>query len=379
MRYKLAALTTHPIQYQAPLFRRLAVCPDIDLMVYFCNNFGIAEKFDPGFSLSFKWDIPLLEGYNYKFLSLSPVIIKEFLRHRYDAVWIHGYIPLANWFAFLGAKVLNIPVLLRGESHLLEKRLLPKRILKRMLLGAFFKRISGFLAIGRLNKEYYLDYDVPANKIFSVPYAVDNDFFSKRSLELQSRRTQLKEQLGISLDLPVILYASKMIPRKRPMDLLEAYKKIQEKISAALVFVGDGRQRSTLEAYVKANNLKNVYFTGFRNQSELPDYFVIADVFVLPSTNEPWGLVINEAMNFNLPIITTDKVGAGFDLVRHQDNGFIYPAGDIDKLAECILRILEDPHLKQGMGKRSGEIISHWGAEEDIRGILSALEYVCNR
>ena len=145
----------------------------------------------------------------------------------------------------------------------------------------------------------------------------------------------------MAVDLPVILFASKMIPRKRPMDLLRAYVKIQERINAALIFVGDGIERSLLEAYTKDNNLKNVYFTGFKNQTELPYYFAIADVFVLPSDDEPWGLIINEAMNFGLPIVTTEVVGSAPDLVKDGINGFIYPAGDIEKLVNCLSKVLE--------------------------------------
>ena len=132
-----------------------------------------------------------------------------------------------------------------------------------------------------------------------------------------------------------------MIPRKRPFDLLRAYEKIQERMNAALVFVGDGIERSFLESYTKNNNLKNVYFTGFKNQTELPYYFAIADVFVLPSGDEPWGLIINEAMNSGLPIITTEAVGAVPDLVKDGINGFIYPVGDIEKLVNCLSGVME--------------------------------------
>lgn len=390
MKYKLAVLTSHPIQYQAPLFRKLATHPDIELTVYFCWDFGVGnEQLDPGFGVKLKWDIPLLEGYKYKFLpnlspkpssrffgQINPSIIKELRKKHYDAIWVHGYASITNWLAFWGARVSKTPIILRGESHLLNYRLLWKRAIKRVGLTLLFKGISAFLPIGSLNKAYYKHYGVSDTKMFITPYAVDNDFFLQKYHVLYQKRGRLKENLGVGRKLPVILYASKMMPRKRAMDLLKAYKKIQERIDGALVFVGDGMERQMLENYTKDHNLKNIHFVGFKNQTELPNYFMIADIFVLPSTDEPWGLIINEAMNFGLPIITTDKVGAAPDLLKHGESGFIYPVRDIEKLASYLLKLLHEPELRKKMGECSLEIIARWSYKEDVEGILSALEYV---
>ncbi len=389
-KYRLAILTSHPIQYQAPLFCKLAAHPNFDLMVYLYSNYGVTEKIDPGFGVAYKWDTPLSDGYNYKFLQnyfprifangswllFNPGIIMEIFKERYDAVLIHGYVSPTNWLAFLSARLKGIPIIFRGESHLLNHRAWWKRIFKQIFLSQLFKRISSFLPIGSLNKAYYQYHGVPNEKMFLTPYAVDNEFFSNRFKTLNGKREQLKTEMGVAVDLPVILFASKMIPRKRAMDLLKAYEKIQERIDAALVLVGDGIERTVLEGYAEVHNLKNVHFTGFKNQTELPYYFAIADMFVLPSIDEPWGLIINEAMNFGLPIVTTEVVGAAPDLVKNGRNGFVYPVGDIEKLANCLLKLLQSPELMEKMGKCSSEIISKWGYKEDVEGILSALEYV---
>lgn len=391
-KYRLAILTSHPIQYQVPLFRKLAAHTDIDLTVYFCWNFGVEnEQYDPGFGEKIKWDIPLFEGYKYKFMPnlsprpsssffglINPSIIKELCKNRYDGIWVHGYVSMSNWFAFLGAWLSKTPILFRGESHLLNHRTGWKRAIKRIVLPQLFKRISSFLPIGTLNGEYYKHYGIPDKELFLTPYAVDNDFFLKRYQELYDRRDHLKKELGIAPELPVILYASKMMQRKRAMDLLKAYGKIQKRVDVSLVFVGNGVERPALEAYSKDHDIHNVHFVGFKNQTELPDYFVIADVFVLPSTDEPWGLIINEAMNFGLPIITTDKVGASPDLVKDGENGFIYPVGNIEKLENYLLKLVYEPELREKMGKRSLEIISRWSYKEDVEGILAALKYAGN-
>lgn len=389
-KYRLAALTSHPIQSQVPLFRMLSEHSEIDLTVYFCDSFGAHQKtYDPGFGMEIKWDIPLLDGYKYKILKnysprpnaglwglINPGIVNELFKNRYDAIWMHGYANLSNWFCFVGAWLTNTPIMMRGESHLMNYRPGWKKVVKKALLTGLFNKIACFLTIGTLNAEYYKHYGVSERKMFLTPYTVNNEFFSGKCNELKDQRSELKAINGITPECPVILYAAKMIPRKRAMDLLKAYELMRNKTKAALVFVGDGGEKGNLELYAKEHRLENVYFVGFKNHTELPDYFSIGDIFALPSTDEPWGMVINDAMNFGLPIITTDMVGAAPDLVKHGENGFIYPVGDIDKLAGCLSRLIDDDELRGRMGKRSLDIISKWSFREDVEGILAALKYI---
>ncbi len=387
MKFRLAIISSHPIQYQTPLFKRMAAHPDIDLTVYFCRDFGEGKKqYDPGFNMEIKWDIPLMEGYKYKFLPnlslkpssgffglINPTIIKELFKNRYDAVCVHGYASLTYWFAFGGALLSRTPIILRGESHLLKHRSGWKKTLKEKVLSKLFKHISSFLTIGTLNAEYYGHYGVPPKKMTMAPYAVNNDFFSDKYRILKDQRQCIRKKMRIDSEKQVILFASKMMPRKRAIDLLKAYQRIHNRVNAELVLVGDGSEKTSLENYVKNSNLKGVHFAGFKNQTELPDYFASADVFVLPSDDEPWGLIINEAMNFGLPVITTDKVGAAPDLVRHGENGFIYPACSIEKLAGYLQRLLNAPELRREMGRNSSEIISGWSYQENIDGIITSL------
>lgn len=392
-KYRLAILSSHPIQYQAPLFRKLAAHPKLDLTVYFCWDFGVEkEQLDPGFGVKLKWDIPLLEGYRYKFLAnlspkpasnfwgqVNPVIIKELSKNRYDAILIHGYTTLSAWFAFLGAWLTSIPIIFRGETDLSTPRSFLKRITKKAILVPLFRKISAFLYSYKGNAEYYKHYKVSENKLFFCPCAVDNSFWQSQALELRDKKNELKKKFGIPEGYSVILYVAKLIPRKRPMDLLQAYEVLCNlQIKASLIFVGDGPEAANLKTYTLKKNLKNVAFTEFKNQSELPALYSIADVFVLPSNHDPSPKSLNEAMNFSLPIITTNKVGTAPDLVKTGENGYIYPVGDIKALADCLLKVLEDPKTTEEMGKRSLAIVSGWSLEEDVNGILRALEYVTN-
>jgi glycosyltransferase involved in cell wall biosynthesis len=392
-RHKLAVLTAHPIQYQAPLFRRLASHPEIDLTVYFCWDFGVEkEEYEPGFGKKIKWDIPLLEGYKYKFLpnlspkpsasfwgQVNPAIIKELRENQYDAIWIHGYSQISNWLALASARLSGTAVFYRCESSLVfdsnVHRHIFVRLIKPCLLRFLFKQVNCFLSIGTLNKQFYLHYGVQPEQIYHVPYAVDNEYFVRKTSEFHQYRHSIRAGLGINPDNIVFLFAAKMIPKKAPIELLQAYKRLSDLSNKGLIMVGDGELRPQAEAYVRDNRLCAVHFVGFVNQSELPKYYAISDVFIRPDGlyKGDWGLTVNEAMASRLGIIATDKIGVTTDLVRNNENGIVVRFGDIDELASAMRYMILNPETCRQMGKRSSEIISTWGYEECVNGILKAL------
>jgi glycosyltransferase involved in cell wall biosynthesis len=214
--------------------------------------------------------------------------------------------------------------------------------------------------------------------MFFAPCAVDNDFWQKQANQLKAQKFQLKEKLGLAPDLPVILFVGKLIPLKRIVDLLKAFKKLSSRLKAHLVLVGEGSEKRFLNYYVEQENIKRVYFAGFKNQSELPVYYSVADVFVLPSFRDRSPKAVNEAMNFGLPIILSHKVGTANDLVKDKVNGFVYPMGDAEALFRCLLTLLRRPDLMTEMGKKSLEAVSGWSFEENIRAVLKAIKYALN-
>lgn len=389
-RYRLAVLASHPIQYQAPLFRALADWPEIDLHVFFCCRWGVERYQDPGFGRSFSWDIPLLNGYPYTFLKnlspwpgpsrfsgvMNPEIATAIFRRNFDAIWIHGWYLASNWIAWGAAAISRLPMLLRGETSGLAEPAGLKRKVKRVVLKTFFSQVAGFLAIGTNNANFYRSYGVSERQIFLTPYAVDNTFFLKHARALEGQKLLLRAKEGLPPDRAVILYCGKFQEKKRPMDLLAAFALLNRNHTASLVFVGDGPLRLEMERFVAERRMAHVYFLGFRNQTELPACYGMADVLVLPSGFEPWGLVLNEAMCFGLPVIVSDRVGAAADLVRDGVNGFIYPAGNIHALADRLQRVLANEQARGEMGKQSRSIINRWGFEEDIAGLLNALHAV---
>jgi glycosyltransferase involved in cell wall biosynthesis len=386
--YKLAILNTHPIQYFAPLYRRIAREPDIQLTVYFCSQQGAEEYVDEGFGQRIKWDTPLLEGYEHKFLKnlgrrnhvggfwslVNLGIVRELRRNRYDALLVNGHRQATNLIGIFAAKALGIPVFMRCETHLgLPLSSLKQFVRKRLMTLLYTQLCSACLPIGTRNKQFYLAHGVNEAKLFTVPYAVDNDYFTPTS-ESATERSSVRAALNLPSNKPLVLFVSKLMQRKRPMDLLLAFQRVRHAgIDAALAFVGSGEQEGALKEYVRQEQLPDVHFFGFRNQSELPKFYSVADVFVLPSENEPWGLVINEVMCAGIPVIASNDIGAVEDLVRHGENGFTYDAGDIDTLTEYLSQVLGAPEIRARMGEASRRIIAQWDYERCVLGIKQAM------
>jgi glycosyltransferase involved in cell wall biosynthesis len=395
--HRVACLVSHPIQYQAPLFRYLAARPGIELTVFFLSDHSIHAYRDSGFGVDVKWDVPLLDGYRSEFLPrVGPGSGLSFWRPwtfglrarlrrgRFDALWVHGYAHRGCLAGIAAAKSLNIPVMLRGESNLLSETDDALKLgVKRIAMPALLRTIDAALAIGRLNREYYLHYGVEAGRIFPMPYAVDNEFFRTAAERARPKREALRAELGLKSGRVVILFASKMQPHKRAADLLEAYARLSSdgvtEPAPYLVFAGDGEERASLERRARELKWDSIRFIGFRNQSELPGLYDLCDVFVLPSEHEPWGLVVNEAMNAGKPVVVSDRVGAGPDLIEDGVNGFVYPTRDVAALADCLRKPIDSPEHRAAMGARALESVARLDFNADRAGLLAALDSVVGK
>ena len=230
----------------------------------------------------------------------------------------------------------------------------------------------GCLPIGTRNWEFYRSLGVQEDRLSMVPYAVNNSYFM-REVDRFQKNPALRREIGLPELKPIILFASKLTAGKRPIDLMSAFHQIRsEGIDASLVFVGSGELEPVLKDYAQRHKLEDVYFFGFQNQSNLPRYYAIADVFVLPSQNEPWGLVLNEAMCAALPLIVSSEIGAVSDLVVDGRNGLLFKAGDVNELAEQLSVLLRSTARKE-MGRESLRIINKWDYDACVRGIKQAL------
>jgi glycosyltransferase involved in cell wall biosynthesis len=394
MTIRLAYLATHPIQYQAPLLRRIAQERDLDLTVFFCSDLSTRPHAEPDFGQSVNWDRPLLGGYRHEFLpALGSTDVVSFWRPwnygllprlrrgRFDVLWIHGPIRWLSWVAMAWAKAAGVKVLVRDDVTLLRRQRGPVRRAIKAAVWSYLKAVcDGYLAVGTRNRQYYRHYGIEDGRIFLMPYAVDNQFFQSRAAAARTTREELRASLGLEPGRPVVLFAGKMIPLKRTADLLEAYIRLspdgQSEPRPYLLFVGDGAERPALEARAAQLPWSSIRFLGFKNQSELPRWFDLCDVFVLPSVNESFGLVVNEAMNAGRAIIVSGETGCGPDLVRDGENGFVFQARDVEDLRRVLAGVLSDPQRCAAMGRKSLEIINGWGYEQNVAALRQAIECV---
>jgi glycosyltransferase involved in cell wall biosynthesis len=395
--YRVACLVTHPIQYQAPLFRLIAADPRIELKVFFASDFSARHFLDPEFGSAIEWDVPLLDGYEHEVLPVFPglrypgdnyydswrpfsVGLRRRLRAgRFDALWIHGYARVPHLWAMLAARSAGVRVLLRDETSALGRAGdTAKAAAKRLLFRLIDRLVDGYLTIGSMNERHFRDLGIDAAKFFRTPYAVDNNWFRSRIADARPHRNELRAELGLPQVRPVVLYAAKMIQRKAPLDLIHAFGHAFAEIAPdrrpILLMAGDGELRPQVEAAIASARLDDaVRMLGFQSQRQLAALYELCDLFVLPSAHETWGLVVNEAMNAARAVIASDRVGAARDLIRDGVNGFIYPLGDVPALAGCLREALADPVRLAGMGTESLRIIGGWSFAEDLAGLKAAL------
>ena len=394
-RIRLAYLVSHPIQYQSPLLRRIAQEPDIDLTVFFGSDFSVKGYIDKDFGVEVKWDIPLLDGFKHEFLPVlrdnategifAPISYGILKRLRnFDVLWVHGYATINQMQGILAAKALDIPVLVRSDSQLKDR---PRSGLKLAVKSIFFallrNMVDAVLVSGTLNADYWRHYMGKDFPLFMLPYAVDNAWFQQQCRLAAATQPHLETELNLLPGRPVILFASKLQTRKLCSDLVTAYAELIEGAAESeqpyLVIVGDGEERDNLEQQVSLLGLLGVRFAGFQNQSAMPRFLALATVFVLPARHEPWGLIVNEAMNAAVPVILTEDVGAQPDLVTDGVEGCVYPVGDIPALTAALRRILATPETAAAMGQHALARINQWSFEADIQGLREAIAHVTRR
>jgi glycosyltransferase involved in cell wall biosynthesis len=401
---RLAIFTSHPIQYQAPLFRALAASGVIEPTVYFGSRHGVDVSLDAGFGQAFRWDTPLLDGYEHAFLpnTASKPDVSRFrgvrlsaaetvlARGNHDALLLLGWQTFAHVQMLRAAWRVGLPVILRGESTLQRAPAGGARAsahrtvwlpLRQRLYRAAFERVEAFLVIGSRNREYYRSFGVPDEKLFWAPYAVDNEWFALPETERAAARARIRSRLGVGEHALIIATAAKLIERKRPFDLVDAVAALRDQgIDAHALFIGDGEARTAIERRAAAAGIRSaVTIAGFVNQRELPSWYAAADTLVLPSdSRETWGLVVNEAMAAGLPVVVSDAAGCSPDLVRDGENGFTYVCGDVAALSDRLTSIAAlGPEGRSEFGNRSRDIVRRFGIDAAVRATEVAVRSVC--
>lgn len=393
---RIAYFLTHPTQNQAPFIRDL-IQNGLNISTVFAATADPKGYHDDGFHRNVQWDVPLLEDYPHSVLergapALPPTQSFEWYYRRAtkwlatetpDVVWIHGWSHSYCKAVSKAASDQAIPVILRGETNLeCNRSNLILRQLHKIYYTHKFKKIDGFLSVGTLNQKLYEAYGVPTSRICLVPYTVDNGRFEERSTVASHSRCSLKESLGIAPDRPVLMFCGKLIEEKGVETLIRSIGQLTQRTVTStaklpvLLIVGDGPLKSRIEHLAEHQAPDAVKFLGFKNQNDLPNYYDVCDILILPSLFEPWGLVVNEAMATGRPVIVSDAVGCRVDLVSQGINGSIFPAGNHIALAEEINHWCNDGEALVLAGQKSKEIIRSWNSRCDADKIRDFLATV---
>jgi glycosyltransferase involved in cell wall biosynthesis len=384
---RLAIFSSHPIQYQAPWFRALARAPGLTLRVFF-SYIPDAKQQGVGFGKEFEWDIPLLDGYDWEVLpsfsighrnapilkSTARGIARSLRAFQPDVALILGWHHVSLIQAIVKCRLMGIPIILRGESNSLQKRPIYKRLFHRFL----FAQCSSFLAIGSRNSALYETNNVSKDNIYMARYFVDNDRFLSEFNKLYPMRTALRKAWGIRPGAICFCFVGKLEPKKRPLDFVAAFRIAYKRNNNIMgLVVGSGELANAVEAAAKADNLPMV-FVGFLNQSEIPKAYVSADAIVLPSDyGETWGLVINEAMVAGIPALVSDRVGCADDLVLDGQTGCVFPFGDVNELARCMLSLAGDANFMRDLGLRAqSRVLSMYSTVEAVENTLNAVRHL---
>lgn len=386
----LAIIASHPIQYYAPLFQCIVQKSDFNIKVFYLWDFGITNQVDRGFQQSLKWDISLLDGYEFKFVPntskdkgthhifglQNPTLTNQVLEFNPDVVLLTVSYNYASIYSLLWQlRNHNIPIIFRGDSHrILAKQDLKSKI-KRLIIAKIFQNFAACLYVGKANYDYFRYHHVPEHKLFFAPHAIDNQRFSDTNINLQEKVELWKQELGIPLDNQVILFAGKFEEKKRPLDLIQAFIYAQLP-SISLLLVGAGVLESAMRDLAKQN--QHIYFAPFQNQSLMPLTYAMGDVFVLPSygASETWGLAINEAMCIGKPVVVSNHVGCAVDLVKPFENGLIFEAGNVDALMDRLKEAMSDHDRLKQWGETSKKIIANYSYDCVIAGLKQALKAV---
>lgn len=391
MKKRLAIVTTHPIQYNAPLFELLHKRNRTEVKVFYTwGKDSSKEKFDPGFRKMIEWDIPLLKGYNYEFLKntakdpgshhyngiINPNIIRAISAWQPDAILVYGW-SFKSHLRVIRYFYRKTFILFRGDSIFLnDSRISLRKSFRKVVLKWVYKHIDAALYVGKYNYDYYKACGVPENKLWFAPHAVDNLFFQDLWPMYEMKAADWRNEMGITKSEFVFLFAGKFEPKKNPLLLINAFKSLNDP-SCRLIMVGNGVLEKKLKNCAKEDG--RIIFIDFQNQQTMPIVYRLCEVFVLPSQgpNETWGLSVNEAMASSRSILVSNKCGCHIDLVKQGENGYIFDSNNLNDLVEKLYTFMKRKHEIRIMGKNSLSLIQIWNyikTSETIEQLLSSYQ-----
>lgn len=392
---RVALLAPSPIPFKVPLYRRIAAAGDIDLTVMYACSMGVRPA-TAGYGERIVWDTDLLDGYRAEFLRAAdrtaPVassitelidldVIPWLLRGRFDVLWTEGYAWITNQLAILTQRSRGMGVVLRDNQTLLDLRGVLKTLVKEVGVRRLFSAVDAAVYVSNENRRWLEHYGIPPQRLFACPYGADTEFFNAEAARLSGHRASLRARFGFTGDSgPIILSVSRLAPAKQPAMLIEAFRRVRARHRCGLLLVGSGPLEAELRVLVEQEQIPDVHFAGFLNQSEISGAYAAADTFALLSAwGETFGVAVAEAMHFGLPLVLSDKVGSGPDLLGDGGNGFVVPRDDVAAAARALETLVVDADMRQRFGEASADRVAARGLDQAAAGALEAIRFAAAR
>ena len=383
---RLAIVLSHPVQYYSPWFRWLRANSALEFRVFYLWEFGVTRQIDPQFKTAFQWDTDLLSGYEHEFVPNvspdpgthhfrgldNPALPERLAAWNPGAVLLFGYNWLSHLRTIWWARRRGVPLLFRGDSHLLGRGALP--FSRRLALRILYRQFAAITYVGAANRAYFRTLDVPDSRLFFAPHSVDAAHFNPDDPATRAAATRRREELGL-VTKRVVLFAGKFHDGKQPVELLQSFLEVAG-TNDALFFVGDGARKAQLLELAATRPDRLVRFLPFANQSEMPVVYALADIFALPSRGhyETWGLAVNEAMHLGVPCLVSDLVGCQRDLVTTGETGWVFAAGEPGALTATLRRTLAaSPAELQRLAANARSRVSGYTYIQAGAGLLQAV------
>lgn len=290
-------------------------------------------------------------------------------------VILGGYSYPAFWVGLAWAKLKRKKVIVINESHYLDRK---RSWLKEKTKELFISSCDAALVDGTRHKEYTVKLGLSPERIFIKRGTgpIDVDWYRHKVAEYRKDKQNLQRTLGLREK--NFLFVGRFSPEKNVMLMLRAFSRIKAESAAdwGLILVGNGPQRKEIEDYVSKHELKNVTLPGFKEKNDLSLFYALSDVFVLPSISEPWGLVVNEALASELPVIVSNRCGCFPDIVRDGVNGFSFDPEDEHDLSQKMAMFAEGKADAELMGQSSREILADYTPRKIAAVYYEAINFV---
>lgn len=363
------------------MYRLMSAETDYRPFVLFCGHFKDLPQwremeldFEHSILPSFTLRAPLQRGAFHFYL--APGVVPAVIKARADIVLVAGWGEPSCLAAAMTARARGIPYMVASESHSKHSRGALARAARATVFRPMLNGAAAALPTGSLARSYLMELGVPPQKIFIRPNACDVDAIEAATDSVRGSEecTRMRERLSPE-GRPLVLFVGRLLHTKGVDLLLDACARLHgEGMELALALAGDGPERPALERRTVELGLTSVHFLGAVPPGRVPLLYAAADCFCLPSREEPWGVVVNEAMSAGLPVVVSDAVGAAPDLVEPGHNGDCFATEDPASLAAALRRTLAGDLKQAGIQARAR--VGRWDYPRALAGMREAVDYV---